>query len=48
MPVVLRQTRAGRDLTRARHRTVEEFFTGLEAGIVPPGAGLLYHAGIVS
>lgn len=47
VPVVLRRTRAGRDLSRARYRTAEEFFAGLDAGIVPSGAGLLYHTGIV-
>jgi len=47
VPVALHRTRAGRDLRRARYRTAEEFFAGLEAGIVPPDAGLLYHIGIV-
>jgi hypothetical protein len=46
-PVALHRTRAGRDLSRARYRNAEEFFAGIEAGIVPPGAGMLYHTGIV-
>jgi hypothetical protein len=47
VPVVLRRTRAGRDLSRARYRNAEEFFAGIETGIFPTGAGLLYHTGIV-
>lgn len=46
-PVVLRRTRAGRDLSRARYRNAEAFFAGIGQGIGGEGADLLYRTGIV-
>lgn len=46
-PLVLRRTRAGRDLSRARYRNAEAFFAGIAQGIGGEGPDLLYRTGIV-
>ncbi|GGC06577.1 hypothetical protein GCM10011494_26490 [Novosphingobium endophyticum] len=46
-PAVLRRTRAGRSLSRVRYHNAEQFFAGIEEGIIGEGPNLLYHTGIV-
>lgn len=46
-PVILRRTRAGRDLSRMRYRNAEGFFAGIAAGRLRERADLFYHTGIV-
>ena len=47
-PAVLRRTKAGRALSRARYHNAEGFFAGIEAGFPFRRKDILYQAGIVA